>query len=198
MKTIKGIAIAILVIFCYSSCLAQQAYTTPSQWIAEHKVVIDTTKYIFEAIVTNLNHYKSRKGEPLTCNVMQITKIFKGNPQLKLGNIKVITFGENISEGGGGPLVKDDTYIIIGRIADSYMQVEPMIATDNNIVITQMGCDGPIYFAHKYIRNGKVLSNQAFAARWDETQYKILDSLYSFFKENGLTVQEEVDETKQK
>jgi hypothetical protein len=36
------------------------------------------------------------------------------------------------------------------------------------------------------------------SAQWDEAKYNSLDFLYSFFKENGVTVQEEVDETKQK
>ncbi len=60
------------------------------------------------------------------------------------------------------------------------MLSDTMIATNNTITLTTMDCDNPIGFTG------------TDSAQWGYTKYSTLDSLYSFFKENGLTVQEEV------
>lgn len=196
MKAIKSIITIIGVIIYHSLCNAQQRQVqgTPAQELAEHKKQISTIAYLFEGSVIQQKSYYMRhiRGAIYTCSVMKITKIFKGSPQIKLGTIKVISEGGSIDNGpnmlasneGWVPIGKGSTYIIFGQPstfepADSNML--HLMATDNTITLL-LCCGDPINF------NGKG------AAQWDEIKYNSLDSLYSFFKANGLTVQEETQQ----
>jgi hypothetical protein len=197
MKTIKGAITTLLIIFCYSFSEAQQVSLTPSQWLVEYKKEIGTTPYIFEGTVIQQQKIRWR-NRLLECNIMQITKIYKGTPQVKLGTIKVIQwYGETIS----GDLIsisppsdyvsivlnKGQTYIILGN--PSYSDaVDSVTTTDNQINLTT--ADYPI----------TIYSNNT-VSWYGTTQFKTTDDIYSFFKENGLTVREEIqrgDSAKQK
>lgn len=171
MKTIKGIVIAILIIICNSFCNAQN---TPAHWLAVQKRELKERPYIFEGKVIQQN-----KGGELTFNVIKITKIYRGSPQLKLGTIKVMSAPGGIDAGPG--LKKDSAYIIFGNPSNS--TAFQSVATDNLL----------------RIQSNDWISIYGIGASWglrQVTQYKTVDSLYSFFKANGLMVQEEQKEKK--
>jgi hypothetical protein len=192
MKTIKTI-LAVVIISSYFSCVchAQQVGGTPAEWVKEHEKEINTSAYIFEGTVTQQKCYYGKPGI-MTCSVIQITKIYKGSPQIKLGTIKVIEEGGHIdntpyvnpSDGGWVLIGKGGTYIIFGQPstfepADTNML--HTMATDNTMTLL-LCCVDPINF------DGKG------AAQWDDTKYLTVDSLYSFLKQNGLTVEEEAQQ----
>jgi hypothetical protein len=187
MKTIKGTIIVTLLISCYSFCHAQvQVQATPEQWKGVEKEMIRKSAYIFEGTVIQGKYYNGKKQQVWT-DIVQITKIYKGSPKIKLGSIKIIV-GQSgpkgnismVSSGGGGAsMSKNGTYIILGRLADSLWLVDST-KTDNNITVTSLGST-----------NYPVVIYGNKSAQWGQARYKTLDSLYSFFKENGLTVQEE-------
>lgn len=188
MEIIKRIRMTIIIIFCHFSSEGQIIALTPAQAILEHKKQIGTTSYIFEATAIQQNFYNG-KAQVITTCIMQITKIFKGSPQLKLGSIKVVTdqtpkSGDIISipsdEGDVITIVKGSTYIIFGRIVGTPWVVDSTL-TDNSITLTPMGMDYPIVIHNKD------------SVSWEFTpQFKTEEDIYSFFKENGVTVQEEV------
>jgi hypothetical protein len=171
MKTIKANILVLFSIFLYAFCNAQQFHLTSSQWLAEHKKAIATAPYIFEGTVTQQT---SMRNAAATCFVIQITKIYRGSPQLKLGTIKIIIEENEFTVDGGPFLSKGSMYIILGTVYNSTLFES--ITTDNTMKLTY---SDPIAF------NGKG------GAIWGDTKYHSTDSLYSFFKENGLTVQEE-------
>jgi hypothetical protein len=187
MKTIKGTITTLLIIFCYSFSEAQQVSVTPAQMIEEHKKEISNTAFIFEGIVIQQKQYNGKKQLVTTC-IIQITKIFKGSPQLKVGSIKLVTkqrdkSGDLISipsdEGYMVPISKGSTYIIFARPAGSWA-VDSTI-TDNTITLTSWyGLDYPI-----------IVHNNDAVSWYDTPQFKTKEDVYSFFKENGLTVQEQ-------
>jgi hypothetical protein len=196
MKSTKGTIIPLFLIFSSLYSLAQVDIGTPSEWVMEHKKEIKNTPYIIEGTVIQQKHFKAPNNELMTCYIISITKIYKGSPQIKLGTIKVIlsdgAYESNgiivpTSDGGGVTLGgKGSICIIFGtptafKPTDTSM-VHSMVA-ENSITLG---------WAADPINIDKT------SAQWDYTIYNSLDSLYSFFKENGLTVQEEVDETKQK
>ncbi len=182
MKPLNGIIITALLIFNYSLSYAQ------------HPTVIQKAKYIFEGTIIEQKCYYGAHGI-MTCSVFQIKKIFKGSPQIKLGTIKIIN--EQGGRVGNGPisrptdagpvLTRGCTYIIFGtpstfsRASDSVSAYS--IATDN---LHPLDCTGQINF-------------HGSGASWGwrhPTNFPTTDSLYSFLKDNGLTVQEEVKENK--
>jgi hypothetical protein len=200
----KKTLVVVLIVFCYSSLYAQQIAYSASQWLEEQKERIKNSPFIFEGIVTSEKCYydKNIRGIPYTCSVIQITKIFKGSPKLKLGSIKVITEGGYIKStdsliyappsdaniGGGLPL-EIGHYIILGKLANFEPVDSNMIhsfITDNIITLTLTGI--PIVFLGKD------------SARWDRPSYftdsfyyyNTAGALYSFFKENGLSIQKEI------
>jgi hypothetical protein len=194
MKITKGFIATVVIILYHSFCIAQQKRFTASQWVGIEKKCIESAAYIFEGTVTSQECYYAKNKAILTCSVMQITKIYKGNTQLKLGTIKVLTYQSGRVKNGGsirvndaGPGLGRGHYIFFGKLADSSWIVDNMVATDNSIILTIAGY--PIVF----------LGNDG--AQWGGTQYKTLDELYAFFKENGLKVEEQTvpaDSTKQK
>lgn len=170
--------------------------------LAKHQRDLKITPYVFEGTITRQECYNNKKGEMWTCTIFQITKIFKGNPQIKLGSIKVVTFqsvpGMKVMD-GGPELGKKGTYVILGRPADSSMLNDKMIATYNSIILCPYY--GVIEIYSDIYNHGKLVE-QSHAewegGRWNPgTSYKSLEDLYAFFKENGLTVQEEVKQSKQ-
>jgi hypothetical protein len=192
MNVIRGNITALLIILSYSFCRAQMAYLTPTEWVIEHEREIKNTSYILEGTVIKQKCYYMRHigGAVMTCSLIQIRKIYKGNPQIKLGNIRVVTNGgymENVistppSDGGWITLLNGGTYILLGAPgafapADSNMLY--LMRTDNALTLNL---------------TAEPISISKNTAQWDETKYNSLDSLYSFFKENGLTVQEEVEQ----
>ena|ERR1700721_3094488 len=191
MKTQKKFVIAFVIIFCHSFCYSQQRHPSASRELEQHKKSINTTAYIFLGSVTQQQNYYGKNKEILTCSIISITKIFKGTPQIKLGSIKVITsqgghigniYARLADDGRGITLSNGATYIIFGRQAYPYMLADTMTTTDNTLILTTMGCDNPVVFSGNN------------SARWGYTSYKTLDELYSFFKENGVTVQEEAQQ----
>lgn len=176
MKTTKGVIAAFIIIFySYSACYAQKRHVSASQWIGLHKKSIEIASYIFEGTVIK----QSKSGEILTCTVIQITKIFKGSPTLKLGTIKVIT-DQNRNTKDGDPGLGRGRYIIFGRTSAS--NVFDSIVTDNTITLSLADISIAI-FGH--------VDNDQPVAQWGGTLYKTLDELYAFFKENGLKVEEQ-------
>ena len=183
MKTIKFF-IVVTTLFCYSLSKAQMIDLTPAQWLGVHKKYIQSATYIFEGAVIKQNHYYV-KNQVVYISIIQITKIFKGSPQLKLGSIKVITAqavnGDNISDGERlVEISKRGTYIIFCKPTNPSLLIDSTV-TDNTITLTQLnGMDYPIVISGKD------------AANWVGTpQFKTKEDIYSFFKENGLTLQEE-------
>jgi hypothetical protein len=191
MKTIKGITTIVLLIFSHSFCYAQQDVPSAEQCLFSHKGQIKDTAYIFEGTVIKQKHFKARNNEFMTCNIISIAKIYKGSPKIKLGTIKVIVsdgryesngFVMNVADGGGYSLGdKGSTYILFTRLADSYMLVDSAGTVDNMSILTTYGCDYPV-----------VISDKDSANWYGTPQFKTLDDIETFFKENGLTVQEEV------
>ena len=188
MKTNKKIITATLIIFCSEFCQAQMVDATPEQWIVEHKKYINNTPYIFEGTVIKNNYRITGKSQALYTCIIQITKIFKGSPQLKLGSVKVVTAkyvknGDQIdipSDGGDMvPIGKGGTFIIFGRPSYSSW-LNDSTTTDNTIRLTIMDCDYPVVISGKD------------DVSWEGTpQFKTKEDIYSFFKESGVTVQEE-------
>jgi hypothetical protein len=188
MKTQRNFIMVVLGIFCNFFANAQMTDISPSRWLVIHKQDIANAAYIFEGTTTQEKSYYGKHGI-MTCNVIQITKIYKGSPKLKLGTIKVLTVGGRIgnepydppSDGGWIRFTTGATYIILGipaafeRASDSI--IVNSITTDNLFVL-------------EYIDHISFLSNDT--VRWDyDMQFKTKEDVYSFFKENGLMVQEE-------
>lgn len=181
-RTKRNIGIIILILY-NSVCYAQQIEPTPEQWLIEHKKEIGSTPYIFEGKIIQQKNFQWR-DRLLKCNVTQITKIYKGSPKIKLGTIKIIQWDgqtknddmiSNTADYYGVTLSKDSNYIIFG--VPAYSNALDSLITDNETNLTAVV--GPVRLS-------------GATAYWDEIQYKTLDSLYSFFKENGVTVQEKV------
>lgn len=179
MKTTKEIIIVVNIIFCCSFCIAQRANPTPAQWLAYQQKEIKECPYIFEGNVTQQKCFFGLHGM-MICSVIQITKIYRGSPQLKIGTIKVIT-NQNKGYKDAGPDVGIGRYVIFGNPSIPFIRIPAdsnvfqSMPTDNILILA---CNDWISFTG----NG---------ASWEFAQYKTTDSLYSFFKENGLTVQEE-------
>jgi hypothetical protein len=170
MKTKIKFIIAVYIILCYSFCIAQ----TPAQWLAFQQRELKGSTYIFEGKVIQ----QSKIAENSTCNVFQVTKIYRGSPQINLGNIKVITTilsgAEKFPE-----LHKGYTYIIFGIVTKS--NTSQSVVADNSLTLK----------TNDWI---SIDNNSAVWGWRHPTNFPTMDSLYSFFKENGLTVQEEVEQ----
>jgi hypothetical protein len=194
MKITTRIFTAVLIIFCYSLSQAQMGAYTPSQWTEMHKKSINNASYIFEGTVIQQKCYYAKRGEIFTCSIIQITKIFKGSIQLKLGTIKVLTYQGGqvdkngpksiVYDGGGLGKGKEHLCIIFGITATDGLPLDSTalqsMITNNNLMLNMID----------------VIGFTSSGPQWGETNYKTTDSLYSFFKENGVTVEEEVEEKK--
>ena len=172
MKSKIKLSIIGIVLLCYSFCKAQQTHhihTTGTQWLALHQKELSTSAYIFEGTIIKQS---LKSGTELTCSVIKITKIYKGSPEVKIGTIKILTEQNPSDKDGWKGLSKGATYIIVGKMdSDEFHSIQ----ADNSLTI----------WCIDYIN---ILNN---TARWGGTIYDTMDSLYSFFKENGVTVQEE-------
>jgi archaellum component FlaF (FlaF/FlaG flagellin family) len=187
MKNTKIMMLLVVSTF-YSFCSAQKITPTPAQELEASKEDIKNTAYILEGTVIKQKRFHALNYEVYVCNVISITKIYRGSPVIKLGTIKVLIettmiekngFRSVMSDGENISIAKNHSYIIFGKpvnfkSADS--NSVDSILTDN--AMTLIITDIPIAL------NGNT-------AQWGQTSYKTLDELYSFFKENGVTVQEE-------
>jgi hypothetical protein len=181
MKKAKTIIIMGILCFSYLFSHAQKQS-------AQHPSAIKKAEYIFEGTITQQKYYVGRHGDIYTCSVVQITKIFRGNTQLKLGSIKVITPGGRNRPADSGPGLEKGHHIIFCTLSIPFRRpadstVFQSMPTDN---ASTLDCIDHIDFL-------------ADGERWgwrNPTQFKTVDSLYSFLKDNGLTVQEEVKENK--
>jgi hypothetical protein len=173
MKTNNHIILVLLFTFCFGLiCSAQKKHLTPSQELKIEKQDINNTPFIFEGTVISQVH---QPKSAMVCSIVQITKIYRGSPQLKLGTIKVITEqSKNMQDGSSG--LGRGHYIIFGSIYTA--KKFDSTATDNNVTI------GLADLSIAFSGNGAV---------WGQSHFKTVDSLYSFLKENGLTVQEEAE-----
>ena len=197
MDIIKKVITIAIFVFSYSHVQAQyHKQHSPAQELEYHQKWIKSTVFIFEGTVTAQESYLTKEGRKLTCNIVQITKIFKGSPQIKLGSIKVITLGGEI-EDGGVTISKDRKFIIFCQPAYSYMLIDKMVTTDNSVTLTTVDCVAPIVFNDKIYRHGKEIHLDRPDAQWDQTQFKTSDDVYAHLKENGLIVQEEAAQSKQ-
>jgi hypothetical protein len=142
---------------------------TSAQWLAYQQKELKNCPYIFEGKVIS-----QQKNGGSTCSVIQDTQIYRGT-ELKVGTIKVIT--TMLSGAEKFPqLHNGDSYIIFGNLnnSDSFSTV----SADNSTII---------------ISNDWVTLNGT-GATWGwrrVSTYPTMDSLYSFFRNNGVTVQEE-------
>lgn len=192
MKIIPRIISVIIITLWYSHSSAQVLDLTPSEELPEHKKLLQSNANIFEGrVMQQKSFYRYHPGGTVfTCSIIKITKIYKGSPQLKLGTIKLITeqggHVENYrgitqpppSDGFIG-VTKGGDYIIFGtpttfNPADTNLIYS--MTTDNSLVFE-------LYDEIKVFHNG---------AQWGNTHYSTRDSLYLFFKENGVTVKEQV------
>jgi hypothetical protein len=173
MKSKIKLNIIAIVLLSYSFCSAQQTHhihTTGTQWLALHKQELSTTAYIFEGTIIKQS---LKSGTELTCSIIKITKIYKGSPEIKIGTIKILTQQNPSDKDGWKGLSKGSTYVIFGKMdSDKFHS----IAADNSLTIS---CIDYINIANNN------------TARWGGIVYNTTDSLYSFFKENGVAVQEE-------
>jgi hypothetical protein len=172
MKSKIKLNIIAIVLLSYSFCSAQQTHhihTTGAQWLALHQKELSTSTYIFEGTIIKQS---LKSGTELTCSVIKITKIYKGSPEVKIGTIKILTQQNPSDKDGWKGLSKGSTYVIFGKMdSDKFKS----IATDNSLTIS---C----------IDYATISGN---TARWGSTIYKTLDDMNFFFKENGITMQEE-------
>jgi hypothetical protein len=186
MRTKSRFIIVAIIILCHSFSEAQQNART----LALHKRALKEAKCVFEGTVIKQQHFRGCQGWAKLCTVFQITKIFKGSPEIKLGTIKVIS-DDRITD-GGAPIDKKGTYIIVGAIGCGQQYLDTVIA-DNSMTLSEDG----IILINTSINSKDKQVPQA-TARWlgsgrldGGAFYNPIDSLYSFLKENGLTVQEE-------
>jgi hypothetical protein len=180
MKTTKGAFTTLLIIFSHIYSQAQVDIGTPAQELTAHKEEIKSTPYIFEGTVIQ-QHQNNCKVEVITTCIMQITKIYKGSPQLQLGSVKVITWHKLKNsfgpvEGYVVPVGIGGTYIIFGGSTNSVDSTK----TDNPITLSEYGMEYPV-----------VISDKDSVNWYGTPQFKTLNDIEAFFKENGLTVQEE-------
>jgi hypothetical protein len=196
MNTTKGFVLALSVLVCYLFSQGQNNPNSASQNTTKHQNALKRSAYIFEGSITEQENYHGKRsgGMLLTCTVMQITKIFKGSPQIKLGSIKVITMQDKrVQDGSNAALGKSGNYIVIGNVADSADLNSNMTLTDNFITVSSSN----IVVLSQGINNEHTA--QWEGGRWSPgTSYNSVDSLYSFFRQNGITIQEQVDSTKEK
>jgi hypothetical protein len=188
----KSIYIAIiLAIICCSFCIGQKITLTPAQELWASKEDIKNSTYIFEGTVIKQKRILDLNYEVYTCNIITITKIYRGGPKLKIGTVKVIIDNGMTEQNGfivkvedfeGMEISKNQTYIIFAK-ATAFKSADSnsvdSIVTDNSITLAL--ADIPVTFIGQ-------------SAKWGQTVYKTLDELSAFFKENGLTVQEEVQQ----
>ena len=118
MNTKKNIITIAINIFCYALCYAQQIQPTPKQWLGVEQKMIKSCAYIFEGKVIQQKNFQWR-DRLLQCNVIQITKIYKGTPEINLGTIKIIQWNGELTNGTvsdyyGIALNKGQSYIIFG------------------------------------------------------------------------------------
>jgi hypothetical protein len=172
----------------------------------------DPNVYVFEGYVTHMqkkNIAVSNMGSEMICCVVQITKIFKGSPEIKLGTIKVLSYGFNENEATVNdftPPLTEGSHIIFGRITNS--NIFDSNSTDNAPILSCVDrVDFPSYydtFTHKNVlpnqrdsltklhHNIILLKNPNVAAIWRNLKFSTRGSLYSLFNQNGLTIQEQV------
>jgi len=188
-KTTKFIA-AVMFIFCHYFSYSQKAYIAPEHMSDFHKKIINRSAFIFEGKAIQQKQYHSRHGFS-TCTTFQITKIFKGSNQIKLGSIKVVN-----SQGGTYEIIDKDgnkmevtelddpegdkiyvglTYIIFGFLGDStslgYADSPARLdKTDNELAIDK--------YDIIVIKNTKDISIEP--VDWNGTKYKSLEEIYSF------------------
>jgi hypothetical protein len=168
MKTAIKFIVAVSFLFSFSFCKAQKV----QKWVVtERQNEIKGYNYIFEGTVT-----QQTKNGNWMCSVVQITKIYKGSPQIKLGTIRVVM---ELQADGEPAMTKGSKYVLFGRPASSSLDT---IQTAENTLTLQ--CIDHIDF-------------HGTGATWGARQpqeYKTVDSLYSYFKENGLAVQQEAQQ----
>ncbi|HSY75675.1 MAG TPA: hypothetical protein VK890_02395 [Bacteroidia bacterium] len=201
----KYTILIISILLCHSYCNAQGIDPGAEQHMKIHhgeynndnsfteqqanseKQSINNTSYIFEGTVIEQKCYEA-KEHTLTCSVVQITKIYKGSSKIKCGTIKVITnqSGKYITIKGKDTLhieyiidhsqgiYMGETYIILGNPVDSTITTTPLKA-ENALKLE-------IFDLIELDKN---------TAIWRRYNHKTtLDSLYTFFNENGLVLVE--------
>ena len=96
MKTIYSYLIAVLLSI---SAFAQMKIAPKDTWIKQSKEtaekIIKESPYIFEGTVIKTEGFIGKDKDFYTSNTIQITEILRGNNDLKLGTIEVITHGGN-------------------------------------------------------------------------------------------------------
>ena len=105
MKTIMK-TICFLIVFCYTQCYSQDCIYRIHQSGAWPDKNIEGTfndaDFIFEGRIIDANLYWAdsikKKGAVCISQVVQITKIFKGSAQLKLGTVDIITVGDGVAD----------------------------------------------------------------------------------------------------
>ncbi len=204
MKTIIKIFAVVILISCYHFSYTQILFddSNPELRLQHQKNIMSNTPFIIEGKAIQ---QKYLANEGLTCTVIQITKILKGNGQIKLGTIKLITAqGGSLEDNkgnvsietieDGGPVIrKGQAYIIFG-ISDPSLLPKPsslsdtLLSTDN--VLTLRVSDF-IWFNFK---NHDKYSNIPLVNWWGTT-FNSTEELYTFLKEKGnLIVQVEMEQ----
>lgn len=188
MRTKQIFIIAMIAILHNTYSKAQIVALTPSESEMEHKRYLPNAHYIFEGKVINRKHYQGKNVDVITC-IIQITKIYKGSPQINLGTVKVTIDQYIVSNGftsipsetgGSTDLNKGGTYIVFCTDA-----TKPWIAdsttTDNRLTLTICGLDSPI-----------IVNPANNAVNWFQTpQFKTISDIEAFFKTNGITIEQE-------
>lgn len=164
MKTLK-IIIAVLCTIC---CPIFSKAQNQKEMLSECKTELKTCDYIFQGTVTQ----QYREGEWMW-SIIEISKIYKGSEKIKLGSIKVVM--QLGIEDGVRIIHKGRTYIFFNIPANPACQDTSLITTNNSMVFQ---CND-----HIDINSTGV----SWGVR-KPLQFKSIDSLYSFFRTNGLSV----------
>lgn len=191
------ITLILLCLFHYSITEGQQLRLSKAEWAIEHKKIIATSPYIFEGAIIHQDH----DYVGWDYNIFKITKIFKGSSELKLGTIRLLSYGG----GDDGPprLSNGGKYIIFAEPVTKTFQA----ITENAITLKWID---HVEFTSPYYDNTRkqylsanqrdsmkktelILGISKTPAKWENIYYSSIDSVYSFFQENGLKVEVEVE-----
>lgn len=207
-STAKVITAAIFVLCSYIS-YSQLGFNPddPKQRLKVQKNAMSHSAFIFEGRSTYQKTYRATRGYILTCTTIQITKIFKGNPQIKLGSIKIITEQGGGIEGEDTPIIEpseigayisnEQTCIIFADIVDT-----SLLGTANSPAKTITTDNSPILFAGDIIRYDFKEHDKtpkiSPLANWWGAKFNSLEELYAYLKDNGgLIIQAEAVKPKQ-
>jgi len=176
MKVKMKARLTVLFVVLCGAAEGQRDSLTHSQWEEIHCINVQATPYIFDGTVTKQEYYYNKKGEALTCNIVNIRGAFCDLQQQS--TVKVITKGIHINRdsnympsGREGYFIKGEGCFFFCKLASSDMIVDSLPKTGNAVVLTTIDSVSEIVGTKK-------------GMQWDDTIYRF-DSLIRFFYKNA-------------